>query len=180
MKIQAQTNPRLLSLKEAMDLQRPEMAIIRDRLDTRFRQLERTLFKTQGASGGRKWPRLSRRYAKVKPKRCKGRKKIMVCTGKLRAGLTQRNHPDHVRDFTLKPEPAVELGTKNKVAAYHSGGIPGNRLKNPALPDRDVIALTDAQGRQLLAIWADYLVNEKLARIFRILQAWPRSLRRLA
>ena len=139
-------NPGIKHLDEILEFNIRDMAKLRDRIDVKFRGFMRSQFSTQGASGGEPWQALSPKYEKWKKRKHPG-KKIMALTGKTRKSLTSKTNADHVAIYRLKPRPAVEVGTSHKTPAYHS---PFSPLKNPRLPDRDVIQTTATQDTLLI------------------------------
>jgi len=173
-RITARANPRIKSLEEVFQLNGRDMKTMATRVDMKFRENEKRLFKTEGRSGGRKWKRLNPAYAKAKRKAV-GAKKIMQRTGRLRKGLTQKSHPDHLVRWSITSAGAfIRLGVSNPVAAWH-GAVKGRQ--NPRLPKRDVFQVTAKQRRRYFRILSDYLVKTKLKRVRRALRAGRAAMR---
>lgn len=170
-RITSEVNPRLKTLRQAMQLDRREMGTVKDWIDTEFTAFEKRQFATEGAAGGQRWPALSPAYAKAKRRRFPGRK-IMQRTGKLRKSLTNKRDASHVAKALLAPRRAIEVGTRNETAAYHISGSP---LKNPHVPHRDVMQFGPAQAKRYTETIATYLREIKLPRVEKILAAWKRG-----
>ncbi len=157
-KFTSTVNPRIRTLPQLMKLDQRDMGTMLGIVDLEFTRNEKRLFSTEGTSGGRAWKPLSTAYARAKARAFPGRK-IMQRTGKLRQGLTQQSHADHVKFTKLKPRATITVGTDNQVAAFH-------------IPARDTLQHTPRQERKYYALVSDYLVNVKLARVKRVLAAW--------
>ncbi len=160
-------NPAVPKLAELFALNTKDMVQLARHIDLEFSKQEKRLFTTEGGSGGPKWPALSDRYKKAKKRRCRF-KKLMVCSGELRRSLTTTIDKGHTKSWSLKPNPQVTVGTKVKTALYH---IPGNPLKNPKLPDRDVLQFNQVGADKYEKVVFDYFKNVKIARIIRGLKA---------
>jgi len=172
-KVTVTMNPalRTRALEEMAQLDTADMARLRDRMDSRFKLHERSLFATEGAAGGSRWPELSSGYAKSKARKFPGRK-ILQRTGRLRRSLTE-DGAEHVATYALRPWASVTLGTKDTIAAYHTG-----RLRNPRTPERDPLQHTPTQMQVYLDVAAEYFTKIKLPRALRVLRAWSRSMGR--
>jgi phage gpG-like protein len=160
-------NPRLGTVADVARLDMRDMATMTAQVDTRFTAHERTLFASEGASGGPRWPALSPAYAKAKRRRFPGRK-IMTRTGELRNSLTRKADPKHVAYSTLRPRAQIHVGTSDAKAAYHVGP-----LKNPLLPERDTLQHTAQQGAAYMVLVQAHL-GRKLAQVARALSRWSR------
>ncbi len=182
-KIDKTVSRKVRTLPELMALDMDDMKTIEGWIDTRFRKNESRQFATEGASGGRKWPKLSARYKKAKQAKRKRvgratrgnvvlRKKLMQLTGELRAGLVKRGHADHVRFSFLQPRPTVVVGTKNIKAKWH--GPIDKRGKPGVVPVRDVLQFTNEQYKGFMMLAADYITSKKLPRVRRALTAKTR------
>lgn len=158
------------TLAQAYALQAADMRTLTTQLDTSFREYEARMFATEGASGGRRWPALSPRYRRRKSKLFPGRK-IMQARGKGRKTLVNKGDPKHVRRWSLKPRALITLGTDHRIFAFHTGAF-----KNPRLPERNVMQLSQRQRNRYNEIVRDYYRTVKLPRVARIL-AWRKNLR---
>ena len=195
-RITATVNPEIKHLSEVFKLDARDMKRMTTSVDRKFRENERRQFSSEGSSGGRKWKRLAKSTLDAKKRARGGRRrakarvglgadvtgqaaasllagpislKIMQRTGKLRKGLTQKSHPDHVANFSITQAGAfIRIGVKNVIAAYH-GAVKGQR--NPRLPKRNVMQMTQNQRRRYYGIVGDYLIKTKLDRVRRALRA---------
>ena len=168
----ATVNPRIKLVRDLAKLDVGDMKRMLVPVDSSFSKNEGRLFSSEGASSGGRWPALSTAYAKYKRKVKPGRK-IMTFSGKTRDAFKNRNHPNHVAGFTLRPRPRLEVGAKSKVAAYHKRPRPGapNPLYNPRMPDRNVIRQSPRQMSHYFALMKDYLVKVKWNRVERALKS---------
>jgi len=169
-------NPRLKSLDEAMRLQVPELKTMTGQVDYRFRENEKALFRSQGASGGNPWPPLSEKYRKWKKKAFPGRK-IMALTGKTRKSLTTKGAGHIARGIGSGSRVRIVVGTSHRTPAYHIDDSP---LKNPNVPERDTLQTTETQYKQYRNIIHEYLQDVKWPRVERTLAAWNRHRRGVA
>lgn len=169
-----EVNPRIKTAAQALQLNGADMRRMAHGVDMKFREQERKLFATEGASGGKRWAPLSRAYKKQKDRKY-GKRKIMSRKGTLRKGLTQRSHPDHILLWGTKPSPFVVFGTQNRVGAYHikPKGDVSNPFYNRNLPDRDVMQRTNAQEKQLLGVVEQHMLD-KLRRFAKSLATWSK------
>ena len=150
------TNPRIKSLEDLAKLDRRDMETMTKAIDSQFRSDERRLFATEGASGGKRWPKLSPAYARRKKKKYPGRK-ILVRKGPLRKSLTTKN-AEHIAEWSLQPRATITVGTKNPLGRFH-------------VKRRDPIQQTTRQARMMRGlIWRH--LNMKRARVERVLKAW--------
>jgi len=118
--------------------------------DRSFREHERALFSSEGASGGAIWAPLSPKYAARKRRRWPGRR-ILTATGRLRRSLVQSD-PEHVREWHLVGENALlVVGTRDPVAAFHHEGT-------PRMPKRDPIQMVERQEAAMRASAAKALI----------------------
>ena len=163
-------NPRIRALDEVLKLSKRDLDRMTNEVDKLFRRNEKRLFATQGSSGGARWRKLSKAYAKQKRKTHPGRK-IMTRTGRLRRGLTLKGDSDHIARHRLG---RIQIGVRSALPAYH-GSVRGR--KNPRLPKRDVLQSTPRQKREYLRSVSDYLVGVKLKRAARALRAGRAALR---
>lgn len=161
----ASVNPRIKDLTEVMKLDAKDMQRMLKTVDAAFRINMRQQFSTEGRSGGEAWPPLSPKYKAWKQKRF-GRKKIMQRTGRLRRSLAFQG-ADHVRRAFTVPRARLVMGTRVNYAAFHIPGV----LKNRNLPDRDPLQHTDRQERVYRRMVSDYLINFKLKRVERAMNA---------
>ena len=113
-----ETNPRIRTLGEMFKLDQKDMDAILLVVDSRFRKNERTLFATEGSSGGEKWPPLKRKRS---PKRFAG-KKIMQRTGRLRRSLQAMFRLPSARIPAVRsaslPLCVVSMGSKSPMGAF--------------------------------------------------------------
>jgi phage gpG-like protein len=165
LKGEAILNPRVRDLESLFRLDGGDMQRITERVDTTFRKQSSQVFATEGSAGGERWEPLSPGYAKSKQKKFPGRK-ILQRKGKLRRSLVNKG-ADHVAFGYTEPQPTVEVGTADPVAAYHAPG----RFHNPNLPVRDPIQRTPAQRIEMSERMKDYIVTVKLPRLLRALEA---------
>jgi len=173
--IGSQVNPRIMkTLQQAAEMKPPEMKVILQQVDHRFREDEKTQFASQGTSGGQKWQALSPRYKAWKKRKFPGRK-IMSLTGKTRKSLTTKGG-GHIAQYDLRPRPSVTVGTSVKTAAYHIRSS-NNPLYNPRMPHRDTLQMTRRQERNYFKIIADYFREVKWPRVEKTLAsaAWGRA-----
>lgn len=170
MRHQVKANPRLKDLKEMFALQPAEMKVLVRTLDTEFVRQRKRQFATEGAAAGSKFPALSADYKKAKDRKFPGRK-IMQRTGKMRRQFVTKNAPGHVAKwYNVGRGPVVVLGGQGRdaqVAAYHIQKS-GNPLRNPNLPDRDVMDSSPRQDRKMSERVADFL-TEKRKRVERVM-----------
>ena len=155
-------NPRIRLLSDLFDLDAREMKVMTTEVDKQFRKNMKRLFATEGASGGKRWKRLTPKYAKRKRKKRRGRK-ILVYNRDMRDSITNAGHRDHVAEFSLNP-PYVEVGTNSDIARYHAEG--GGRL-----PVRNPIQQTDSQKRRYHQIVVKQL-RIKMRRLLDALKQW--------
>jgi phage gpG-like protein len=153
---------RIAELHDLLELNKRDMQVLLTRTDSKFRSDMQEQFKTEGASGGSKWPPLSEKYRKRKQRKRPGRK-ILVWDGTLRDSLTT-TQGDHVRRwFRVAKGYFIRLGTQNSLAAYHGPGT----YHNDRLPVRDPMQMTDVQQGGLINIIREYLTKEKLKQFMR-------------
>jgi len=191
-------NPRIKDLEKAFLLFPRDMKTMLKSVDSMFRDREKQLFRTEGGSGGRRWPKLAASTLKTKRRLRSGvararqttalgadvtgqaglvvgpvSLKVMQRYGRLRKGLTQRKHGDHVARYELSVFGAwLKLGTKNIVAAYYGAG-----KKYRPKKIRNVMQMTENTRRKYFRVVSDYMVNKKLARQLKALSAGARALR---
>jgi len=137
----AKANPRLRDLHRLMTPSKEAVADATEDADKVFRRIERTLFSSQGKSGGKPWPALSTRYAKWKARRFPGRK-ILTLRGDLRRSLTDKGGEHLAHSFRGPRGWVIRLGTSHWKAPLHAMGA-GN------LPVRRPIQLTGADREAL-------------------------------
>ncbi len=156
----SEVNPRVKTLPEMMKLDMRDMNVMAGWVDLEFTRAEKRLFASEGASGGPKWQvKDAAKLLREKVRRGFPGRKIMQRTGKLRRGLTQQGHADHVRESVLRPRATIQVGTRNVVAAHH-------------VSIRDTLQSTRQQDRKYTELIRDYLENVKLERVKRVLSAW--------
>lgn len=108
-----------------------------------FYKIVGEVFKSEGSSNkGGKWAALSPAYAKVKEKRY-GKMPILQASEALYKSLTSSGATGSVYNETAQE---LEIGTSIKYAEYHQSDEP----RKTKLPQRKILAFTDAQEKQLM------------------------------
>ncbi len=130
---------------------RPALELAADALE----EIERAQFDTRGASGGTPWDPLSE--ATLKHKTGPG---ILEETGGLRASLTDKGAPDHLR---IVGYDTLIFGSTNREAAWHqhghSAGRGGAGRGYPALPQRKVLTLTFKDEAVLVKVFQRFIIQ---------------------
>jgi len=158
MEFRLKTKKRVKGLSEVLTLSMSAVKDVSDGVGVVFRKQQKTLFATEGSSGGIKWTRLSERYRRWKKKRFP-RKKILTLSGKMKKGLTSKSDPKHVNcAFASKKGFIVIVGVQSKIAGYHEQGT----LKMPA---RRILQRTSAQGGDLIVVANKRLIKHVLRAI---------------
>ena len=80
-------NPRLRTLSEALELRKEDVEAALDVADSVYRDQEKTIFSSEGSSGGESWTPLSPNYEKWKKKAFPGRK-ILALSGAMRTAFS--------------------------------------------------------------------------------------------
>jgi len=187
-------------MHEAFILKARDMKTMLSKVDTLFRKREKSLFATEGGSGGKKWARLAPSTIAVK-KRLRGRRrraqarisvgadvtgqagivsgpvsmKVMQRYGKLRKGLTDKGHGDHISRYILGTNARIQVGVRNSVAAKHGAG---GRYSPKKI--RNTMQMTTKQRRKYWRIVSDYLTDIKLQRKLRAMRAHKQGMIALA
>lgn len=110
------------------------------KLRTRFHDMEKQQFETQGASGGEKWAQLSaaRVQAKARSRNPSLSSSIMVATGRLRQSLTVLGAKGAVSRMTRTK---FYIGTTVPYGQFHQKGTSGGGVK------RKVISFLEPEKR---------------------------------
>lgn len=166
MRMSIKRNPHLReAMTQLMELNPADMTAMTGAVDFRFRGNMAKLFSSEGASAGPKWAELSEPY-RARKKRLRPGRKILVFDGHLRRSLTTTGG-DHVARSSLRPA-RITVGTSDEIARFHATGT-------RTMPERDPIRHTPEQVKDYYAAIEDYLVEQKWARILRVLQAGTRA-----
>jgi phage gpG-like protein len=116
--------------------------------------IERRQFNSQGVTSSLGWAPL--KPSTIAAKASAGLDpRILHATQRLRGSLTQRSHPDHVRQ--IAPHEAF-VGTRVPYARFHQRGT-------RRMPRRRAVELTVMQRRNLVRILQLYLVRGEVRRI---------------
>lgn len=122
-------------------------------LADRFKDSERSIFASQGASLGRAWTPLSPAYAAAKDREYPGQP-ILQRTGRLKRSLTETPRI-RFRGNTM------EIGTDIDYSEWNNDGVPSNNL-----PARPHVGLTFGHRQAWVNDVREYLVNGRPLRRF--------------
>ena len=179
-------NPRIGELEKLAEFTQNELRGMTIEIDKEFCKNEVMQFKSEGSSGGRKWPPLSSEYAARKAAMRRRRvmvddrpvtgRKVMQLTGLGRKSLTQKSHPDHIATyFGSATQALITVGTQVTHLAYHIA-FSTNPLYNKRMPHRDTLQMTAAQEERYI----DIVARRMKAKVVQVYHAVGRIRRRQA
>ena len=197
MPITATVNPALRSrsIKQLLRIERKGAEAAARAADKAFREAEREMFASQGASGAEgPWAILSPEYAARKAAYFRGKRadyrarkrdmamlparyrakvakgygsnKILQLTGGMMRRFTQAGDPGHVAEAVQNGDQwSVRFGARSDVASYHESG-------GPRLPRRNPVALSEEAKAKIVAAIAEALAPFAQRAALAIARAW--------
>jgi len=126
-------NPRVRQLDTLFDLTKRVATDAMTAVDKVFRAHEKSLFATEGASGGAKWQELSEDYKKWKDRHFPGRN-ILTLEGEMRDAFSKKGG-DHIAEVFKVGKWTIRVGAQGEKGFWHGTGA-GNLPVRPPIQFR--------------------------------------------
>lgn len=134
-------NPRIRDLPDLFNIPKATAKSARVAVDKVFRAHEKTLFSTEGQSGGPRWQELSPAYRAWKEKHFPGRR-ILTLTSEMRKAFSQQGGDHIAQEFRVNKQWTIRVGARSEKGFWHATGA-GN------LPERPPIQFKGDQAEQV-------------------------------